>query len=133
MKKRRWLIAALVPLGLLAVAAIAFVLSSPQTILLVTNADEPIPSASLLIESEFDFNQARDLPSMDRGSAVVLKVRRLNESSISIHGRFVDGTVFDFTNAGSLWDPSPGDTFRIRIRNRSLVVPGSDRDRASDP
>jgi hypothetical protein len=130
MSTRRWLLG--IPAGVVTLV-VAFLLvvhfAGPRSIIVVHNVDAvAIADCTMRIKSEFETDRTRTFEAMAPGASAVWQTKRLNESSISLKGHYVDGRVIDTEPAGNYWDPSPGDTIRLEVRGQGYSVRWSDRD-----
>lgn len=93
----------------------------------VRNGDaKDIVSCMVRVESELDFDQVHTFGRIPAGSSVAFQTRRLDESSFVITCRYADGRVFRGSTT-NVWDPQPGDTTWIELRESDFVVDDPNR------
>jgi hypothetical protein len=115
-----------VALGLL-VALFVFLNTWPRSIVTIRNADPTaIESCRILVQSEFWFDQVREVGRVSPGSMVTLDFGRLSESNFVFTCRFADGPARRGAT-GNFWDSSPGDTLVFELRRSGWTFQAPNR------
>ncbi len=126
----RWPIVLITVLGVIAVLSsvliLLFVLRAvtlPKSSVIVRNRDKvAVEACTLLVESEFWWDQERHIGPLSPGSSVLLRLHRLDESNFVINCRFEDGQTRSAATA-NFWDPAPGDsTVVLELAEDGLLV-----------
>lgn len=97
-------------LGLAIVLAALRLATLPRSSVIVRNREKvAVEACTLLVETEFWWNQERHLGPLSPGSSVTLRFHPLDESNFVINCRFGDGQTRSAATT-NFWDPAPGDS-----------------------